>query len=341
MRKVIGVLLFISIVFPLLLSGMVLFSVLNWGLERDTFTDILTTESFHTLVYSDAVMENLLENSGQAMQGIALEDFQDAFQTLVSPQILDEQVSTIVDDVFDFLERKSDVLALEIDLTPLKARFRGAQQDEMLAALATALPVCDAEQLLRSKVELCKPDFISEEDFVEEFLRPNLPLILGLIPDSIDLNDPIRYSSLVEDVPVFWRQILLTWDLYDVIYLFIGAVLFLWFITAFIAGKNWRERLLWMGWMLLIPAVLVLVSGFFFDPLLVWNWTQYGLTQTGGGNWNTLPTHVQEAFKTFMLDLNLHLRNGFMMVGGFCTAIGISLIAWGAATRYPMKKEEA
>jgi len=340
MRKFFGVLFTVILVFPLIFSTLLIYSLSTWAVDRNLYIDTLISPEVQAQLFSDEFIEKMLaENLGETI------DLDSAavgalFRLMFSEQYFTSQTTIIINQVFDFLEGKNNELTLQLDLTEIKAAFSGPNQQELLEKFAQVLPACQENQSTQGLgLSLCKPDSISEEDFVKYYLKTNLPVLLTLIQDKVTIVGPVSMPTQFQNVPTPFQQFLNLGNIKTTIFLLAGVTLLLWFLTALTAGKNGKERLLWLGWTMIIPAILVLILGLTAESTFFWNTLQYGIVQLNilesGNLLFTLLPIIQTLFAK-------QISSSFILSGGFCSAIGLGFITWGAVTHVPrtQKKEE-
>jgi len=254
-------------------------------------------------------------------------------RSLVTPDYFKGQVASMVNQAFDYLEGNTEVLQLAFDLTQIKDEFFGPNQDQLLHDLAKALPVCQKGQIANSSnLPFCKPEFIDEDTFVEHYLKLTLPILLMIVPDKTSVGEQIDLRSEIQNIPVFFQQFTYLGNYRNALLLLAGLALLFWFLTALIAGKDGRERLKWLGWTLMLPALLVLFFGIISETDLARNLIQLGLHNTNLQNLENMPFLTQEIINLLEPTFLSKFRTGFITTGGIASAIGLGFIAWGAAT---------
>ncbi len=337
MRKFLGVLFTVVLVFPLILSTLVIYSLSTWAMDRKLYIDTLSSPEVQAQLFSDKFIEKMVIDNLGEIEGSDSAAVGTLFRSLFSEQYFTNQTTIMVNQFFDFLEGKSNVLTLQLDLTEIKAVFSGPNQQELLENLAQALPACQENQPTQGLGRtLCKPDAISEEDFIEYYLKTNLPILMALIQDNVTIVGPVSMPTQFQNVPAPFQQFLNLGNLKTTIFFLAGLTLLLWSLTALIAGKNGKERLLWLGWTMIIPAILVLIMGLTAESAFFWNMLQYGIVQwkilESGNLLFTLLPILQTLFSK-------QISSSFILSGGFSSAIGLGFIAWGAVTRTPKAKK--
>jgi hypothetical protein len=103
-----------------------------------------------------------------------------------------------------------------------------------------------------------------------------------------------------------------------------------WTVSALLAGEDRRERLMWLGWMLIVPAILVFMIGLAVNTDVASGWMSYGLNQARFEG-----VEYSLAFRQALIDvardaLNT-VANGFLAVGGVAGAIALALVVWGGS----------
>ena len=126
MRKFIGIVLFLFIVGPSILFGLIAASVAPWALNRGFYTDILSNESIYEIILSDQLPVWLNRDVIPQADNLPNASLAVALRSVVTPQYLRDQAVTIVNGVFDVIEGRSDSFHAVIDIRPIKTkRFRG------------------------------------------------------------------------------------------------------------------------------------------------------------------------------------------------------------------------
>jgi len=291
---------------------------------------------------SDESLQKLTEGNMGNIEGLDSAAFGSLIRSLLSPDYIKEQVTIMVDQVFDYLEGSTDILQLELDLTQVKAEFSGPNQDQLLHDLANTLPVCREEQITNNNLTLCKPESVDEDIFVEQYLKPNLSLILMIVPNKINVAGPIDLHGELRAMPVFFQHFMDVVNYKTAMLLLAGLALIFLFLTALIAAKDWRERLKWLGWTLILPSLLVLFIGIISSTDLARNLIQLGLHSTHLQNLENIPFLTQDIIGSVETTFLSKFKLSLITTGGIASAIGLGFIAWGAAThpRSTRKSEE-
>ncbi len=340
MKKLLGVLFIIFLVLPLIFSTLMIYSISSWAFDRNLYRELFTSEEVKAKLFSDEAIAKMLTEKLGVIEGIDTIAAVALVRSLVPEQSYTDQITGMVNQVFDFMEGKSETLTLQIDLSEIKAAFNGPNQQALLEELAKVLPSCQNTQAAQGLLAaLCKPADISEEVFVEQFLKNNLPVLLAFMQNSISIFGPVTKADLTQNIPSFLHPYLNLASFRTTLYIFAGITLLLWILTALLVGSNGRDRLLWLGWMLILPALAVLIIGLTVNTTLMRNLLENGMRQFYVLTTAMLPFSSQEILKTLQALFTEHIGDSFTLTGGFFSAIGLGFIAWGAATHLPQTQD--
>lgn len=328
MRTILGLIVYLFITFALLIGAMYTTAITTWALDRGFYEDILANrEIFTTFVESEEfaqvlALDNLdapadAQNDDPTFTALVL-----ALREVVTADYLQEQALILVDDIFALLESNNPDVRFAIDLTPIKENLSSEQGTAFTNVYITNLPLCEAvsEDTLPSEdypLPTCVEDDASRE-IVAAQIRDNLPQLIAELPDELALDEPITVPSPQGGIATVLRTALLgLW----------GVAAFFWLVTAFVGGSNRRGILLWLGGTLLLPAILVLVTGLA---------TNFGIRdfQTLGFESNMIEINGTPLEGDLALALTDLLRRtvgriatGFLMVGG--AALGVAALFLG------------
>jgi hypothetical protein len=107
-----------------------------------------------------------------------------------------------------------------------------------------------------------------------------------------------------------------------------------WLVTAFIGGSNRRERLAWLGWSLMLPAVLILLSGIVLSTPLITASVGLGLDRA---RFAIEGVQYSEALRQALIEVTgkalSAVSGGFLSTGVASAAIALGLSVWAAVTR--------
>jgi hypothetical protein len=336
LRKLIALLLLIVLVWPLAFATLTLLSINSWVLDRNFYVDLLDDPRLYEALLSQDLplyINNrwFPRDINSDLPPAALDK---ALREVMTPQYLRDEAVRIVNQAFDTLEGKSAALDLYMDLAPVKAALQGAGGAQFANVLAAQLPACAAgqePQIAGSTLIRCRASDVSVAAATQQIVTA-LPAFVDKIPDQISLSrDPF-------DLRADWRPFNLIFlgnlGLGMTVGLLIGLVAVVWLVAAFIGGSNQRERLSWLGWSLMVPAALILISGIVLSAPLITSNIYMGLDQA---RFTMEGVPYSEAFRQAVIEITSKalsaVGSGFLWSGLASTLIALGLIIWGAYTR--------
>ena len=338
MRKLLALLLVVILVFPLTMATLSVISVSTWVLDRNFYTDLLGNERLYEVLLAEDLPNYFNRRVVREVDSVPAQALSAALREVVTPQYMRDEATRIVNEAFDVIEGRSDALDIYLDVTPIKAALRGEGGTRFARTLAANLPTCAEGQestvpggtLLR-----CLPASVSTEE-AATIIGAALPLYLDKVPDQIDLTG--ERINLRRDL----RGVNFMMTGQDALNMAIVVLVFIagsfWFVAALIGGEDRRERLMWLGWSLLIPAILVFLIGLPIHSDLTTGWVRFGLNEARLDGFEYSLEFRQALIEVSRTALNT-IANGFLMAGGVAGAIAIALIVWGGST--PSEKRYA
>ncbi len=331
MRKFLGVLFTIFLVFPLITISLSIYSLSTWVFDRDFYIAAFNSDEIQSMVFSDENIKTIFRESFGEIKDIDPASLSSLFHSLISPQYFKEQTTILINQAFDFFEWRIDSLSIQLDLNELKAAFNGPNQQELLEELVKIIPACENSVNLQNLgATLCKPSIISDELFIEYFLKPNLPILLSSIPDKVTIVEPVNRSELFQNIPPLFQRYLTLAGIRTAILILCAITLLFWIFTAYIAEKSGKKRLLWLGWTLLIPSLLILISGLIANQTFVWNLLKNGMEHIGAFKTINLFSSMPEITHILQSLLAPKINSSFTLFGGISSSIGLGFIVWGA-----------
>jgi len=335
MRKIIAFLIAVVLVFPLILAAQVLASVNSFVLDRDFYNEALDSDQVYDSLLSDDTIRGIL---GEYLPLPADTDYSQVevvLKSVITRDYLKEQIAVIVNGFFDYVQGKTETFAPVIDLVPIKTKLSEEKLDEMLQAIAVILPICEPGQIPGIDFEeqkACKPAGISDAVLSQDYLKPVFPLILGMVPNEIPLGEKWDEIRITRNWGPFASGMALPASLMLVAVFLAFLAASCWYITALIADGSWRLRLLWLGWMLIIPSALIFILGLAVTADIPNYWINLGIERAG---MNGIPFGIgmREALRAVVSGSLTRVANSFIMVGGISSAIGLGFIFWGLATK--------
>lgn len=333
MRKLLAVLLFMAIVFPLLMGALSLVAVSQWALNRSFYEQLLGDTRLYQVML-DEDLPNYINNRYpvESADMIPAGALSNALRRVVSAEDLRIQGLRLVDNIFNVLEGRSDRFDLYLDTTAIKAALLGGGGEKFARALATSLPVCAAGQtsVARGGVMLrCLPSNMSADEATTQIMEA-LPAFVNNVPDRINLEGGnVSIRTNLRGVNLAWAATgALNFGIVVMLVLAGGA----WVLTALVAGDSTRERLLWLGGMLVIPAGLIFLAGLSMNTPFVSGWVRFGLNEARFGDGLAYSQAFRDALMAVGGGALRTIANGFLTAGGAAGAIALGLIVWGTVT---------
>jgi hypothetical protein len=266
--------------------------------------------------------------------GLPADALSKALREVMTPDYLRAQALNIVNDVFDFVEGRDFTLDLYLDTRPLKDALRGDGGKRFAHTLAANLPTCAADQKPLASggtVIRCLPSNVAVDE-AAVLITAALPSFLDKFPDQLQLNrQPINMRVELRGAE-FWTGLVGSNGLGAAIAFMVFITASFWYVAALIGGVDRRERLLWLGWSLIVPGVLVFMIGLAVNADFTAGWVRFGLNEARFDGFE-----YSLAFRQALLDVARNalntVANGFLMAGGVSGAIALALIMWGVGTR--------
>ncbi len=334
MRKLIAVIFALCLVFPFLLASQVTIGAASWILDEQFYVNALDDENVYQALLSDEVLDGMLRSKLALPPEADTQALQDVLRSILDEGYLKEQTSAFVSTLFDYLHGETTAFNPVIDLLPVKTALTEEKQEEFLSALVETLPVCQNGQIPGFGGEgqsACKPEGMTDEVLIENYLKLAMPGILEQLPDELSLGESWQQWQNQQE----WRRFLPGMAvpaslMLAVLFLAFVAVCF-WYLTALIAGANWRARLQWLGWMLVIPSGLVFLLGLLMQGNTPLYWLNYGL-ERANLQINTGMVGARAIIEALSTSALPRISVSFLMVGGICGGLALGLIVWGLAT---------
>jgi hypothetical protein len=336
LRKVIALLLVIFLVWPLIFTTLIMISINSWALDRNFYVNLLDSPNLYEALLSQDLpfYVNSRWFPREINSDLPPAALDKALREVMTPQYLHDQSVQVVNQAFDTLEGRRGSFDVSLDLTPVKAALRGDGSARFAQALAEQLPACAAGQeplITGSTLIRCRASNVSTAEAARQIVAA-LPAFVDRVPDQISLS---RDSF---DLRAQWRPFNLIFLGSFSFGLAIGLLLMLagavWLAAAFIGGANWRERLLWLGGSLLVPAALVLLMGLAISSPFTTGSIRLGLDLS---RYAIEGVQYSAALRQAIVEVASKalsaVGSGFLWSGLASTAIAIGLSVWGIYTR--------
>ncbi len=333
MRKLLALFLAAVIVFPMMLAALSLVSVSQWALDRKFYEQLLGDVRLYEVMLNED-MPNYINNRRPVAEAdmIPAGALSNALRTVVSAEDLRAQSLRMVDEVFDAVEGRTDGFELYLDTTQIKQTLQtpaGAQK--FAQALASSLPACTSNQTPVASGGMlmrCLPSNQSADEAATS-IAAALPTFLDGVPDRINLQrERYDWARWTRGTPMTFVMANSLSVAIVIMFVIAGVA---WLIAALIAGDSTRERLLWLGWMLIVPAALTLLIGVSMNAPMTTGWIRFGLNEARFGG-----MEYSSAFRDVLLgsigQALQTIANGFLAAGAAAGAIGLGLVVWGFYT---------
>lgn len=326
MRLFFGLLILLFVFVPAAFCGLMLLGS-TWIAERGFYTDVLDNEE----LYSAFLESDLPAYLGQevfASDQIPAAALATGLQQAVTPAYLRDEALRIVDQVFDYLDGRTQTLQLSLNLAPIREGLGENGGQEFAQALAGALPPCPAgQQAIASGGTLlrCLPPNMSVDDATQQISK-TLPEWIAEIPDQVSLGDPVDMRG---DTPF---DTALTSGIRTGIVAAAGSVgvvaLIFWLIGALMGAGGARGRWILLGVSLLIPALTVLFLGLMFSSA-TGNWLQLGDNWTLQFEGRDYSREFRVAFEDTLANAVSRVGSNYMLVGAVASGVAAILVAIG------------
>jgi hypothetical protein len=334
MRKLLALFLIVVLVFPLILATLALISVSSWALDRSFYTNLLGDTRLYEVLLSEDLPIYFNRQIAREVDSLPVGALSNALREVVTPQYLRDEALRIVNDAFDALEGRGSAFNLYLDVQPIKTALQGDGGRRFAQKLAASLPTCAASQepvAPGGTLVRCLPSSVSV-DQAASIITTALPTFLDKIPNQIDLSrDQIDLRRDFRGSE-FWMGLVGTDGLNLAIVVMVFIAGSFWLVAALIAGEDRRQRLQWLGWSLIVPAILIFLIGMAINSGVAGGWVRFGLNDIRFNGIETSLAFQQALFDVAAGALNT-IANGFLATGAVSGAIALALIAWGAATR--------
>ncbi|MCJ7519350.1 MAG: hypothetical protein MUO42_06730 [Anaerolineaceae bacterium] len=334
MRKFLAFLLTLALVFPLILAAQTLVSINSFILDRNFYIQTMDNDQVYESLLSNGMLSATIEKYLTLPPDADLAKVEEIIKSVITHDYIKDQTGIFINGLFDYLQGKTDNFTPVVNLVPVKAALAGEKQNDLLAAIAAILPVCEPGQIPGIDIgnqKACKPAGISDDVLVENYLKSILPFALAQVPDEVPIGEKWDEIRITRNWGPFASGMALPASLMLVsVFLAFMAASF-WYIAALIADESWRVRLQWLGWTLMIPSSLIFLVGLAFSADIPNYWVNLSLDRA---NFNGLPfgSGIHEALRAVVRGSFSRVAASFIMVGGISGAIGLGLIFWGLAT---------
>lgn len=328
MRAGCGCLLYILLVFPLLLVFILLAGMNTWVLDRGFYQELLSEPEFYEAALDEAVMNRNSTVLQDELGNLPPDALNAGLRAVITPEDLQAATTDTVDQVFDVLEGGARSFNFAFDLAPIKDALQGDGAADFAAAYVGELPACSADEETLPEdagLPVCRPLEVSEDQLVEQ-VADAVPQVAEQLPDELTVSRDIRLPEIsgVALQPGSVRTLMTT----GLVILGIVAVL-LWLMDAFIGATDVRNRFLWLGLTLLIPAGLVLLLGLGVNSVTLEGLIRDSILRGEGVQNAQFATSVAAS----AINVSEQVRTGFLIAGGIPTLVAVLLLIVGLTVR--------
>jgi hypothetical protein len=334
MRKLLALLITLALVFPFILSAQVLFSVNSFILDRNFYLQTLDNNQVYESLMSDSLINAMIGTYLPLPPDADLSKIKGGLESVITHEYLKEQIDIFVNGFFDYLQGKTSSFSPVVNLVPVKVTLSSEKQDELLAAIAAIIPVCEPGQMPgidTANQNTCKTAGISDEILVKDYLKPVFPMVLAQIPDEVPIGTKWDELLASRNWGPFASGMALPASLMliSVFITFVAASF--WYIASLIADGSWRVRLLWLGWTLMIPSALIFIIGLSISTDISNYWINLGLERVSFNN-SLFGAGLRETLRVVVSGSLPRVASSLMMVSGISGAVSLGFIFWGLVT---------
>lgn len=327
MRTIIGIFFFFVVVFGAISGTLFLIAISQWVFDREAYESIIE----QPVIYERFLAE--LPDYAEEPDGFFVTTYGDqiviypalatAYQQVLTVEYLREQASRNVDELFTWFNTANYIALFEADFTPVKESI-SANSEVFSQTLAENLPICETGQEPRNPDEVlprCRTNSTPVTD-AQASIQASLPAYIDSLPNTLELGNTIDNESVEIVGSVSVRA-----AFYSTLVLVTLISLFLWLVNALIGGRGLRGRFIWLGITLLLPALLVLISGLSFQSNL--NATTSRIISDITVQLSAQDSTVRETLQEVIQPFFSRIANSFVLVGGVAVAAGFVLFLLG------------
>lgn len=338
-RRIVAVIIFVVLIFPCGLAALYALSVASWALNRDFYVDILDDPALYEAFLNEGLPAALKDSATAPMSGqddAVVEAYALAFREIATPDYLRNEILRLTNETFDFLESPSETLLLAVNVVPLKERITGEDRGDFANVLAANLPVCAASQQsmdAASRLLVCRPSDLSVTAMAEE-IKTAIPAFVESLPDELPLGNPNNRDESLD-----LAGIVLPAVFSGSILGFAALIVLGWVVTALIGGGSRRGIFVWLGWMLFIPALMVLLSGLFAAQPLADMIANTASAEIDFGSANPTP-QLAAAFQNAAGEGIGIIGRSLLATGGIALGVAFLMLGMGWASPRPVREDD-
>jgi len=325
MRGFVAFFIFIIIVFPLTLATLYFLSVNTWLTDGDFYADMLDNEALYeddvvTRLIAIQIAENISGDPTLTTERpetiIALTQ---ALSAITPENYPRDEVIASSDALVEYLNGERPDLDISIDLLTIQNTLREPPGAERFTrTMAENLPVCGGGEepfVGATPLILCRPASMDVETAAEQF-NERLGEFINAMPDALTADFNIGFDDVAAAMQIA-----------AVLALLVSGVLLV--LTSLVAGRGIRGFVLWAGIFLLLPSLVVAMSG-----VGIQNGLAEGVLTVDDieldieGIEPTL--EFRQAVVETITDAAVEVGRGFLVTGGMAVLVALVLMGVGA-----------
>lgn len=328
MRVGCGCLIYLLLVFPLLLIFILVAGINTWVLDRTFYEESLANSGFYEEIWEQGSFDWSGTGVSQVFGNVPPFAVEAGLQAVLTAEDFRAMAQTTIDGLFDALEGNTDRFVFTFDLTPIRTALSGDGATEFATAYVAALPSCTGSQSALSpgsSLPVCLQEDVSEEALAAD-VAAVVPTVIQALPDEFTVEQEIELPD-VQGTPLRLNNLRST-ATYGV-FIISGLALFLWLVDGLILGKGARNRFLWLGLTLLIPAGLVMLLGIATSSPTFEATIRESITRSS----SVQDAELALSFLDVVFSAEGRVRTGFLIAGGIPTLAAVVLLIFGLAIR--------
>jgi hypothetical protein len=328
MRRLAAALIVILVALPLLGAAFSVVSVSTWLLDRRFYVSLVSDPRLFEIPRGGTTR---WAGDAFVIGGMDGPAALSALREVVTPAWMQGQAESAVNQVFDFLQGRTERFDISVDLHAVKAALAGEPGRRFAAVLARELPVGSASAPFRvdaHALPTVRPSTLSVEKAAAA-IQAGLPAFTAGLPDTAHLADSPWYQEDGSWVPRFAPLNALVAADTLLVLLAAGALA----AAAFAGGATRFERVQWAAWPLLVPAAGTFLFGLLVTVGLGSGLMHWSIEHARLGDAGFSPAFV-DAVAAAAQRVVARVGTGFIATGAVAGGTAAGLLAWG-------RKEEA
>ncbi|MEZ4672552.1 MAG: hypothetical protein R3E39_32020 [Anaerolineae bacterium] len=330
MRKLLALLILLVVFFPLAFATLTMISIRPWILDRGFYQRLVSDERLYEALWTDDLPTQFDNQVFTAVDRLPLDALGIALREVATPDYLRTQATNVINDVFDFIDGQQQNFQLVLDISPLKADIVGEKRNAFAAALASALPNCDAGQspiAAGGRLTRCIAPGASVAEAADQ-IAAALPAALEAAPAELVISSTGYLRTNWYDYAWFLGSgvhVVLDMAILMMIVTAAGTA----FVASFLGGDTLRGRLQWLSASLFAPGALILLTGLALSSSAVIS--SIGISLSSSRSVALHSAAYQEAITQLVTYIVQHVGSGFLLTGVVVSVIALALFIWSWA----------